>query len=676
MLRKYYIFIVIGFSLFLFNGCNDNASGPPVTVLKTERNQEKHPEIKIAPKENTDLEAQSNKDSFKEIAEKQASEIMTEDSSLPLSLLSNHSGSLTGMVQNQSEIAKSILSILEKNKSHKKRPLRIAYFNPQDRKPIPGFQSRIQKIMTELQAFYGKGMEQNGFGHRTFDLEMEDEKLVIHFVQSKEPKKNFSRNRETSDKVYNSVAKVLKEKSIDIEKETVIVFQNLARVDENNFYDTSAPYFGTWNTNKNRKGFCYVVDSKFLDWNLLVQKKDNINFNGSRNMSMGQLASGQIGGVCHELGHAFCLNHTCANHPENSKKGTALMGYGNWTFGQEKRKEGKGTYLSFISAAKLMGHPCFSPLRSGRNGIQLTDLSFKAMNGILEVQGSLKAETDVYAVIAYCDNLNKQSDYDATGWVGSIDSMGKFAISINELEKNTPYKLNLQFLHVNGGESSENINFKTDNLATPLLQNGIREKVILKPIIISKVRKDEEKTGDYIRALKSANQEKSIDFLLNTVKVMDLKEDLTANRVLDSVKSISLSRLNWDKAYTGYNSPRNNRVHEDNNNDPWPFLTSNDRIHRFGLYAHANSEYTYNLDGKWKKLKGRCSLRKGMKGSVVFIIKGDGKELFNSGTVKSSKEIKYSVDLSGIKTLSLIVNDAGDGRNSDWGQWLSPRLSR
>lgn len=65
-----------------------------------------------------------------------------------------------------------------------------------------------------------------------------------------------------------------------------------------------------------------------------------------------------------------------------------------------------------------------------------------------------------------------------------------------------------------------------------------------------------------------------------------------------------------------------------------------------------------------------------MAGSVKFIILADGKELFNSGEVTDSRERSYNVNLQDVQELKLIVNDAGNGKNSDWGQWLSPKLYR
>ena len=645
-----------------------------VSIIKNERSPEKHLAIVIS-KPDTVTDTRQTRDTYKEITNNQKP--LTAETEISLNKLSNTSDTANFTVpKNKTEIASAILQIINSNQKGQKRPVRVAYFNPADRKPAKNYQARIQKIMSEIQNFYGKGMEQHGFGFKSFDLEMNRNSLIIHYIQSKLPTQKLSRNNFTSQHVYESVSTALKDQGIIADNETVIVFQNLGESNDNSFIDTKAPYYGRWNTNKNRQGFCYVVDSEFLDWQHLTRLNRKIKFNNERTLPLGELASAQIGGVCHELGHAFCLNHTCDSHKISTNSGTALMGYGNWTFKEELRKKSKGTYLSFISAVKLMAHPCFSPKNHSQREFQLVDISLNSMTNMFDLQGKLAATPDVYAVIAYCDNLNQRSDYDATGWVGSVDAMGNFQISINELKANTPYKLTLQFLHVNGDESTEAIEFKTNSSASPILEKGLREKIILKPILQAKLKAGEKTVNKLLRKLEAENNSKSISFLSSNIKLMNIKADKSPAELSEGLTSIFLSQTKWSKAYTGYNSPRNNSIHEDMLSSPWPFLSSRSHIHRFGLYAHANSEYVYDLGKKWKTLTGKYFLKKDMKGSVTFIIKGDGKELFNSGTVTDDQERSYEINIEGIKTIQLIVTDNNNGKNSDWGQWLSTKLKR
>ena len=66
-----------------------------------------------------------------------------------------------------------------------------------------------------------------------------------------------------------------------------------------------------------------------------------------------------IGGMAHELGHALGLPH-CRGSADETQFGTALMGSGNRTYGDEIRNEGSGTFLSRAHALRLASHPQFS----------------------------------------------------------------------------------------------------------------------------------------------------------------------------------------------------------------------------------------------------------------------------------------------------------------------------
>jgi len=105
-------------------------------------------------------------------------------------------------------------------------------------------------------------------------------------------------------------------------------------------------------------------------------------------------------------------------------------------------------------------------------------------------------------------------------------------------------------------------------------------------------------------------------------------------------------------------------------------LQASGKIFAHGIYAHAPAQHIYQLDGKWKKLKGQCGLAENSPGSVRFVIKADGKELWKSPVMHANELQSYDVKVSSKKNLELIVEDGGDGNRSDWGLWLEPTLTR
>jgi hypothetical protein len=87
-----------------------------------------------------------------------------------------------------------------------KPALVMAYFVPSDRVPIPGYQDRVDRVMTEVQKFYREGMQANGYGPTSFDLARDSEgKLQVHVVQGRHDMHAYG--RDDSDKVRAEVAK-------------------------------------------------------------------------------------------------------------------------------------------------------------------------------------------------------------------------------------------------------------------------------------------------------------------------------------------------------------------------------------------------------------------------------------------------------------------------------------
>ena len=93
-----------------------------------------------------------------------------------------------------------------------------------------------------------------------------------------------------------------------------------------------------------------------------------------------------------------------------------------------------------------------------------------------------------------------------------------------------------------------------------------------------------------------------------------------------------------------------------------------------GLYAHAPSRHAINLDGKWTRLRSSYGLQDDQPGSVVFVVRGDGRELFRSAPVTDHAFRRLDAAIRGVDRLELPVEDGGDGKTNDWGPWIDPQL--
>jgi hypothetical protein len=104
------------------------------------------------------------------------------------------------------------------------------------------------------------------------------------------------------------------------------------------------------------------------------------------------------------------------------------------------------------------------------------------------------------------------------------------------------------------------------------------------------------------------------------------------------------------------------------------------------IVAPDNAEIAYELHGLYGTFSALAGVdeRSRQEGAVTFIVSGDGRELWNSGSVApSSAPRPVRVDISGVKRLVLRVNAAGAvlsdpeaaGFFGPHGVWALPRLA-
>ena len=228
------------------------------------------------------------------------------------------------------------------------------------------------------------------------------------------------------------------------------MFCHLATWDEEALKFThKSPYYAGGN---HQRGSAWQLDSPELDTLNLAAKTPMIHDGQYGHISLGKHNSIFIGGVAHELGHAIGLPH-CRETPEESVRGSALMGSGNRTYGDELRGDGKGSFLTLAHALRLASHPMFSGSTKGMNfpvKSTLHDLLITAEGKEMKVSGRVEANPPVYAVIAYFDPAGG-SDYDARTASAVPDKDGKFSLSCSDFPAGKAGELRIVPLHVNGG---------------------------------------------------------------------------------------------------------------------------------------------------------------------------------------------------------------------------------
>jgi len=579
----------------------------------------------------------------------------------------------TGFAAEPAPEVRGAIERLQKFANEEKAPARrkiyFVYFTPADREPPSDCRERLGRMMRDVQEFYAREMQRHGFGPRTIQLDQDDRgALNLHFVKGKHPAAYYlGRDTAKGYEIRQDARPVLAAAGIDDRKETVVCFCHV-RTEKDGKVTGIGPYYGSGSF---RHGWCWFTDASILDPLRLNDKTTMLDDEEYHRISVGRYNSIFIGGAAHELGHALGLSHNRERQEERSR-GKSLMGSGNRTYGEERRGDGPGSFLTLADALRLASHPMFSGTTRGlelESICRLEELRVEARGGFLDISGRVVAAPTPYAVIAYNDPEGGD-DYDATAWTAPLDAADRFTVRVGELKPGTA-ELRLVVCHVNGAVSWFRYPFRVSADGTP------DTSTFVIPVALR----------DAFRAWADGRLQETRQLALATtnspmvrpwaVVLADIAGPEPAWPSLADVttNTVSLGRVQWSEARVGWSKPARNHFPRAVGPE-LPFLCLGGRYVTDGLYAHAPSQYVFELGGRWKTFTAEVGLQAGGFGSVVFVVRADGRERFRSKLLKRDATARVSVDVAGVKRLELITENGGDGNQGDWGIWANPVLAR
>jgi alpha-galactosidase len=137
-------------------------------------------------------------------------------------------------------------------------------------------------------------------------------------------------------------------------------------------------------------------------------------------------------------------------------------------------------------------------------------------------------------------------------------------------------------------------------------------------------------------------------------------------------ESVSLGSLDVGQVQQGWGEPRANKSVEGNT------MTIGGKTFERGLGTHAASVFVINLKGSAERFTATVGVDDEVGvdlGSVEFRVLGDDRELWKSPVMKAGDApAKVDLNLKGLKTLQLQVNDGGDGINYDHADWADATI--
>ncbi|MDP0491520.1 MAG: NPCBM/NEW2 domain-containing protein [Verrucomicrobiota bacterium JB023] len=582
------------------------------------------------------------------------------------------------LTESEREQSRRALSILrpwqEEDPVTSTHRLQVVYWTPSDREPATGYRERLTRIMESLQDFYRSEMERNGFGPATFPLAREESgELTIHLVKGRRPAKEYG--KKSGSVIRQECLPSLRAAGLDPARETVVIFCHLANwnAKKKTFTHNSPDYAG----GTHRGGTVWQVDYPRLDPNHLSVKRPVIQDRRLGKLSLGEHNSVLLGALAQKLGHAFALPHNRADADTRRQGFRAVMGDKSQTYGATERGGESDSFLTFAHALRLASHPLFSRSAkelASKTSIELNHLDIKPTDKGFRFSGRIRSELPVYGLIAYLDPEG-HSDYNARVTTAIPDKQGNFALSCRQLVPGKPAQMRLVALHANGASSQQTYSYSVDQAGRPEIAS-LQLAFALSPVVEAVNARDQSKLQsafDQLHARLGPGPELDrANHIAKRLSHAPFHQPHQEPAALDSsISRITLTETASSKAKVGFGEPTYDHLPK-----PSLLLEAGGHIYAHGIYAHAPARHEYNLDGKWTSFEGHCGLADGMPGSVVFIIKGDDKELYRSPVANPGQVFDFNVDVTGIKSLRLLTSDGGDGRGSDWGLWLEPTLTR
>lgn len=201
------------------------------------------------------------------------------------------------------------------------------------------------------------------------------------------------------------------------------------------------------------------------------------------------------------------------------------------------------------------------------------------------------------------------------------------------------------------------------DLMTNVTAKDQEDGIITEKVVVDKGNFDITKTGTYVVSY----------------SVTDLDSNTTTKerKILVYSKADYLSDMKWESATSGWKSVNKDSAVSSTNKIK---LRVDGTVKEFekGIGAATNAEIVYDLNGEYNYFTTYVGTDKNYDldaTTIIFKIYADGKEVYTSNLIKKDSNAEFvGLDVTGVKVLKLVANDAGDGGYGDFASWADTKV--
>ena len=306
----------------------------------------------------------------------------------------------------------------------------------------------------------------------------------------------------------------------------------------------------------------------------------------------------------------------------------------------------------------------------------IEDLAANPEQGFLRLTGRIVASVPSCAIIASVWPKSDVTDHGAKTFCAATDEDGRFVLEVNHL-KAGDWNIKLGCLTVNGAESQNQHSLSVPGSGNPdaeaFVDNWYLDTAEL--LVVKEPKKAMRLLTE--KTINGGNTQATQERLRLFRSMLDPDpEPINASK--SDASQLFLSDALWTKAEVGWGKITRNRFWLEQSPSEKPLLKIAGEVFGKGLYAHSKSVFVFPIGGRWKSLTATVGLCAGAskKGSAIFRVVGDGKELFQSKVLHPGEGQSLQLDIANVVQLELHADgDEGHVHNS-WAIWAEPLIQK